>query len=172
MFVVNGGSYAIFAPFWGYLCDKKWPPVLVTCIGTLFITLSFLLIGPAPFIPMDPNFNVIIAMLVVHGIGFAAELVAGFSCAHREAIANGFPDNLGTYALVSGLWTATFALGAFVGPSVAGLLVDYFEFRYATLFVIATQITVFFMTFFMVTRHYRKKARMEAYEGIGKQSFI
>jgi MFS family permease len=39
---------------------------------------------------------------------------------------------------VSGLWTSTFALGSFVGPSVAGILYDQVGFRYSTLFVIIT----------------------------------
>ena len=44
----------------------------------------------------------------------------------------GFPDNINTYAIVSGLWTSSFALGAFIGPTVAGILVDYFDFRTST----------------------------------------
>ena len=115
MFVVNGAMYAISAPIWGFVCDKKMPPIFVTTAGSILIIISFVFIGPAPFIPLDTILSVSIASLVVHGVGFAAELVAGFSSAHREAIAHGFADNLSTYALVSGLWTATFALGAFIG---------------------------------------------------------
>lgn len=48
--------------------------------------------------------EVCIATLVLHGLGFSAVLVSAFGMAHREAIANGFPDNLGTYALISALW--------------------------------------------------------------------
>jgi len=66
---------------------------------------------------------VCIVSLIVHGVGFAATLVSGFALAHREAVKHGFPDNIHTYALISSLWTATFALGAFVGPSIAGVLV-------------------------------------------------
>ena len=58
----------------------------------------------------------------------------------------GFPDNLHTYALVSGLWTATFALGAFIGPSFGGVLMDIVGFGYATLFVFASQVIVFVLT--------------------------
>lgn len=49
---------------------------------------------------------------------------------------NGFPDNIETYGLVSGLWTSTFALGAFIGPSVSGYLYDSIGFREAVLFII------------------------------------
>jgi len=128
MFVVNGGTYAVTAPVWGWLCDKNVDPRLVTTIGSGFVAVSFLFLGPAPFFPFTTNFVVCILSLVVHGVGFAAILVSGFALAHREAVAYGFPDNLNTYALISSLWTSTFALGAFVGPSVAGVLVDHFSF--------------------------------------------
>lgn len=48
----------------------------------------------------------------------------------------GFSNNLETYGLISGLWTSTFALGAFIGPSIAGVLYDIVGFGAATLFVI------------------------------------
>jgi hypothetical protein len=49
---------------------------------------------------------------------------------------HGFPNNLATYGMVSGLWTSTFALGSFIGPSVAGVMYDYVGFEYSTLFVV------------------------------------
>lgn len=128
MFVVNGGFYAVTAPIWGWLCDKYADPHIITTIGAGFVAISFLFIGPAPFLPFVTNFVTCIISLIVHGVGFAAILVSGFSLAHREAVAQGLPDNLNTYALISSLWTATFALGAFIGPSMAGVLVDHFSF--------------------------------------------
>ena len=55
---------------------------------------------------------------------------------------NGFPDNLDTYSMVSGLWTSMFAFGAFVGPSLAGILYDHFGFGYATLLVVVMHIVL------------------------------
>ena len=46
--------------------------------------------------------------------------MAAFSEAQKAAVARGFQDNLTTYALISSIWTSTFALGAFVGPTAAG----------------------------------------------------
>ena len=57
-----------------------------------------------PFFPFPAMIEVCIATLVLHGLGFAAILVSGFGMAHREALANGFSDNLSTYALISALW--------------------------------------------------------------------
>jgi hypothetical protein len=76
MFVVNGGCYAVTAPIWGWLCDKHADARMVTTIGAGFVAVSFLFIGPVPFLPIETSFTVCILALVVHGIGFAAILVS------------------------------------------------------------------------------------------------
>lgn len=48
----------------------------------------------------------------------------------------GYPNNLESYGLISGLWTSTFAFGAFLGPSVSGVLYDTIGFRNSTVFVV------------------------------------
>lgn len=55
------------------------------------------------------------------------------------SVEGGFRDDLSTYGLVSGLWASTFALGAFVGPSIGGILFDVIGFRMGTLVVMSTQ---------------------------------
>ena len=54
----------------------------------------------------------------------------------------GFPDNVQTYGIVSGLWSSTFALGLFIGPSVGGALLDLADFRTGTYYVLGSQIVV------------------------------
>jgi MFS family permease len=54
----------------------------------------------------------------------------------------GFPDGVETYGVVAGLWMSMFALGNCVGPSVAGLLVDAFDYKTGTLFVMGLQLIV------------------------------
>ena len=53
MFVIEGGVYAVTAPFWGYLCDRKLQPKIITLAGALFVAVGFTLVGPAPFIPLE-----------------------------------------------------------------------------------------------------------------------
>lgn len=52
MFVINGGTYAAVAPFFGWLCDRLVPPKYVTVIGTVLVALGFMLIGPVQFLPV------------------------------------------------------------------------------------------------------------------------
>ena len=53
MFVINGGTYALTAPCWGWFCDTKMSPKIATFIGCLLLIVGFSLIGPAPYIPFD-----------------------------------------------------------------------------------------------------------------------
>ncbi|XP_048513944.1 MFS-type transporter SLC18B1-like [Athalia rosae] len=136
MFVINGGTYALTAPAWGWICDKRSKPQVSTIIGCFLVMVGFGLVGPAPFIPSPTLVWLSVLGLVIHGFGMAAQLVASFTLALKSAIEQGFPNNLETYGLISGLWTSTFALGAFIGPSIAGILLDTIGFRNASMFVV------------------------------------
>ena len=142
MFVINGGTYAITAPAWGWFCDKHFHPKVATVAGCMLVVVGFCLVGPAPFIPCQTTLWMTVCGLVVHGLGMAAQLVASFTDALRTSISYGFPNNLETYGLISGLWTSTFALGAFIGPCVAGILLDNTGFRNGTMFIVMLHLLV------------------------------
>lgn len=67
----------------------------------------------------------------------------------------GFPNGIETYGLVSGLWTSTFAFGAFFGPSVSGLLYDSIGFRKAVIFIITLHAVVGFIV--LITIFFERK---------------
>ena len=145
MFVVNGGTYALTAPIFGSICDRfHSSPMLINFLGTTITTVAFFFLGPAPFLGLPTLMQVCVATLVLHGCGEGAVLVSSFCIFQTEAIASGFSNNINTCGLVSGLWSSTFALGAFVGPSAAGILLDNFGFPWATMLVVC------FGTFFLV----------------------
>lgn len=79
---------------------------------------------------------------------------------HRRS---GFPDGIETYGLISGLWTSTFAFGAFFGPSVSGYLYDSVGFRKAVLFIIILHAVVGFVV--MLTICFEK--RPQPYKELG-----
>ncbi|CAG9814561.1 unnamed protein product [Phaedon cochleariae] len=142
MFVINGGVYAVTAPLFGCLCDRVCAPKVVTAVGTLLVAAGFCVIGPVPLLPFQQKLWICILGLVLHGLGMAAQLVASFTDALRTIVAHGFPNNLETFGLVSGLWTSTFALGAFIGPSMSGILYDAAGFQNASLFVVVLHVFV------------------------------
>ena len=85
----------------------------------------------------------------------------------RCAINAGCPNDLTTYSLVSSLWTSSFALGAFVGPTAAGLLYDKVGFSWSTLFPIGFNVAVALGTLVgLLFKYYgetRRRFRQEGY---------
>ncbi|XP_018012632.2 MFS-type transporter SLC18B1-like [Hyalella azteca] len=136
IFVLDGFAYAVSAPIWGRLCDRCLPERAATTMGALTVTVAFLLLGPSPILPIKNSLPLCICALVIHGIGFGAEMVATFSGAKKDAVEAGLPDDLATYGLVSGLWNSSVALGGFIGPSIAGVMFDTIGFGWGT-FIIA-----------------------------------
>lgn len=145
VFIINGVMYALSAPVWGWLCDHYVRPKAVSFVSAILVVIGFVMVGPAPFIRAEPTVSLVCWALVIHGLGFGGEVVAGFADLHREAIRIGFPDNIETYGVVSGMWTSMFALGAFIGPSIAGSLYDHFGFSYATLLIIIANVLLAFL---------------------------
>ncbi|XP_046392881.1 MFS-type transporter SLC18B1-like [Ischnura elegans] len=139
MFVISGTMYAIHAPLIGWLCDHGIKPKHCCSVGLALIILGCCLIGPAPFLPSPIILWMCILGLMLHGLGVACVLVSCFIDSIKTAVHYGFNDDLSTYAIVSGLWASAFSLGAFVGPSVAGALMDWVGFRQGTIFILVTQ---------------------------------
>jgi MFS family permease len=154
VFIINGGLYAVTAPAWGWLCDRALQPIYAGLIGAVTIFVGFLLIGPVPFIPVETVLWLTCVGLLIHGIGLGATLVAAFVMALRESINHGFADNIQTYGLTSALWTSSFALGAFVGPSIGGILLDEVGFQWASVFVLGVQavLTILILSYIAKTR--------------------
>jgi len=131
-FMVYGLSYACPNPFWGLISDKS-SPRLVMLVGSVLLTISFSMIGPLPFLLIKPSYTLSMIMIAVAGMGIGALLVSGFVVAQKSAVAAGFPNDLSTYSLVSSIWTSSFALGAFFGPTLAGFFYDRYGFQWSTL---------------------------------------
>ena len=60
-----------------------------------------------------------------------------------SAIASGrFPGNIETYALISGLFTSLYSAGAFIGPSLGGVLTQYVSFQNASLLPLTLEMSI------------------------------
>ena len=100
-------------------------PWTVSIFGLILIMISFLLVGPVPFLPISPSLPLTVCSLTMQGVGSAAVVVSSYSCALGSALKmDGYGEDLATFSIISGLWTAAFALGNCLGPSVAGVLYD------------------------------------------------
>ena len=78
---------------------------------------------------------------MILGSGTGAVLVASYSCAlHAARQLPNFQDDVKTYSLVSSLWTAAFAIGSFLGTSLAGVLFDHLGWQWSC---VAVQALIF-----------------------------
>ena len=68
--------------------------------------------------------------------------MASFGCAQKAAISAGVPDSMEVQAVVSGLFTASFALGNFCGPTLSGIIYDAVGFSYNSLVLQALVVVV------------------------------
>ncbi len=59
--------------------------------------------------------------------------MASFSGAQKAALAKSDTTPAQLYPVISGVWTSSFALGNFLGPSIGGVLYEAVGFRYTSL---------------------------------------
>ena len=134
--------YMVATPVWGWLVDSMvLQPEYVSPIGNGLILFSLFLVGPVQYLHLRPDYMLTELGLGLLGIGTAATLTATFSLVQKHALlvlgtaAAGDDDDREDQAassLISGLWTAAFALGNFIGPTVGGPMVDWLGFAGTT----------------------------------------
>merc|ERR1740124_1881984 len=71
------------------------------------------------------------------GLSYASLVVSSFSRAQNRVLQMGFADDINTYVMISGIWLSAFSLGNFVGPTIAGALVETEGFRNTTMIFFA-----------------------------------
>ncbi|KAM5285295.1 MFS-type transporter SLC18B1 isoform 2-T4 [Hipposideros larvatus] len=125
-------SYAISSPLFGLLSDKmphlrKWFVVL----GNFITAGCYMLLGPVPVLHIKSQLWLLVLILVINGISAGMTIIPTFpeilSCAYE----NGFEEGLSTLALVSGLFSAMWSVGAFMGPILGGFLYEKIGFEWA-----------------------------------------
>ena len=134
-FLALSVPYFMASPLWGYFCDHLVSPEYVQGIGNFIVICGFFVLGPAPYLPFDPNYPTLVIGLAFLGIGTAAGLVSSFSGAQKAALMKSGStfSHSELYPAISGIWTSSFALGNFLGPSIGGLLYSKLDFRTTTM---------------------------------------
>uniref|UniRef100_A0A8C3XK78 Major facilitator superfamily (MFS) profile domain-containing protein n=1 Tax=Chelydra serpentina TaxID=8475 RepID=A0A8C3XK78_CHESE len=125
-------SYSLSSPLLGFLSDKmphlrKWFLVF----GGLLTALSFFLLGPAPVLHIESKLWMFVLMLVLTGFSLGMSAIPLFPEMLQCAYENGFEEGLSVLGLVSGLFSAMWSVGAFVGPTLGGFLNERLGFEWA-----------------------------------------
>ncbi|KAI8508605.1 hypothetical protein Bbelb_137040 [Branchiostoma belcheri] len=137
MFLLWAALYAVLAPGWGWLADKrKCVPIMVP-LGMVVTAVGTLLLGPSPL--LTDYANILPKAQWVNIVGLA---VIGASCgAFMAPIVNmmlwaasdaGMENNFAMYGLVSGVMSAFFAIGDLLGPLGSSALADRFGFPWTS----------------------------------------
>lgn len=163
-FLILGGVYMVSTPVAGYICDKINYPTLVSILGNLFMAIAFLFIGPVPFIPLSPSVSLIEGMMAVVGFGYAMVMVSTFGRAQSAAIRKGFKDDIDTYLLISGMWSTSFYFGNFLGPTIAGFVVESVGFRATTIGFFVIYVAILVVDFFELFYNIRVRRKAAEYQ--------
>ena len=135
-FLTFSATYTIVTILCGLVSDSHIQPWTICLTGLFSLLLSYIFLGPSPFLPIPSTISFKIFGLILQGLGTGCVLVASYSCALKATLEMPeFPEEVTTYSLVSSLWTAAYALGSFLGTSLAGLLFDAFGWRWGCVIV-------------------------------------
>ncbi|XP_054708606.1 MFS-type transporter SLC18B1-like [Uloborus diversus] len=142
IFLIGGIVDALSSPLWGYCAEKVKNAHYLTFIACLLFITCFLIVGPVPFLPFVTNLTAVIISQFFLGLAMAGQIVCSFTHGMKHTVQRGFPDDVGTYGLVSGVLFSVACFGAFVGPSLGGFLIDNVGYKIATSIIVATEIVV------------------------------
>ncbi|XP_046858315.1 MFS-type transporter SLC18B1-like [Xenia sp. Carnegie-2017] len=129
LFFTLCGCYALFAPLFGWIADKTNARVVMT-LGSLVAGISFLLLGPVPFSFMPNKVWLVCVSLGLLGLSIGPMLVPAMAEMENIVKAEGFPIDLATHGVVSGVFGAAFNIGSFIGPTFSGVFNQYFSFHW------------------------------------------
>lgn len=130
IFLMLAATYGIFCPIWGWVADR-WDFIRCMMITGMIVTsFSLLLLGPSdlilPFLENELWLNML--SLIIMGVAMAMALIPTFQSMMDCAFKAGFKDDVSTYSMVSGTWSAAYSFGDFTGPSIGGILVTNYGF--------------------------------------------
>ncbi|XP_035681778.1 MFS-type transporter SLC18B1-like isoform X4 [Branchiostoma floridae] len=137
IFLLLACVYALFAPAWGWLADKKKYARIMMTLGLLVLSAGTLLIGPSPlltdYVTLLPKalwINIVGIVVIAPSTG--SVLANLFNVMLWAASDAGMETDFATYGLVSGTFGAFMSMGSFLGPTVSSALVERFGLPWAS----------------------------------------
>ncbi|OQV14427.1 MFS-type transporter SLC18B1 [Hypsibius exemplaris] len=128
LFLLLSATYAISSPIWGWLAEKAEDTDILMVVGLIISGGALLCLGPSPFLQLPEVLWLNIVSLAVLGSSISLALIPTFESLLSTAEQAGMADNIGTYALVSGVWGSAYSLGEVVGPALGGFLDELYGF--------------------------------------------
>jgi len=151
MFMVEGATYAIFSPIWGFFLDKKsisggrlrYIPLIIGVLGVIF---GYILLFDSS------NVYIVAGGLLMQGSCVAATFIATLVIMMEESVTGGCADSEQTRAMITSLWFISENVAGYIGSALGGYTYDIMGFEYSTLVVIAMQILALIAIFGLVCK--------------------
>lgn len=143
VFFIPALIYVLVTPFVGFLCDKypKSQPWFMM-VSAFFSVIAYSLLGPLPIFNMELKMSTFLTGFVTFAISYTGLIIPVYSELNKIARSAGYPNDLRTQGLISGLFGAIHSLGALIGPILGGFLVDKIGFNNTTGLVVIMFIIV------------------------------
>lgn len=143
IFMIAGASFSIASFAFGRASKHVVDPRRLCIIGSAFYLACFAVIGPLPFLNFSPTVPVICVSQLLIGVGLASHYICTFMHSIKQAVEyKRLPNNLSTFALLSGAYCSVASLGLFAGPIVGGVLLDNVGYSWGTVFVFSLHAAV------------------------------
>ncbi|KAM3929964.1 MFS-type transporter SLC18B1 isoform 2-T2 [Leptodactylus fuscus] len=153
-------SYSISSPLLGLISDKlpalrKW----LVIVGSLGTAVCFFMLGPAPVFHIESKLWLFIFVLVLDGFCIGLSGIPVYPEMLSAAYEKGFEEGLSTLGLISGLFSAMWSTGSFVGPTLGGFLNEKLGFKWASACQGLAPLLAFVLSFIFYTweAHKNKK---------------
>ncbi|CAN8018197.1 unnamed protein product [Ixodes persulcatus] len=133
VFTVQFIGYSVGAVLGGIMSKYRASTIntyFIILYSLLLSTLAFLIMGPAPFLPIRPNLFFIYLAQIFMGIGMSLMYVCPYMHALRDVVERaGYPDTLKTNGVVSSATYQFMISGAVITSPLAGYLVEKYGYR-------------------------------------------
>ncbi|XP_064473479.1 uncharacterized protein LOC135388092 [Ornithodoros turicata] len=134
VFTVQSLGYSFGAIVSGFFSLYKLDSCIML-LGTALCAIAFLVVGPASFIEIGPDLNLVYLAMILMGFGNAPQFICGYIHGQRTAIRIGYPDDIRTTSVVSSAFFATLCLGSVGTAPLAGYAVSVYGYRRSTVAV-------------------------------------
>lgn len=143
VFFIPAFIYVLVTPLIGLLC-KKMPKSMpwIMIISVILAICSYSLLGPLPWLRLPLKLSIFLLGYGLFSVSFGGLIIPVYSELLVNACINGYPNDLRTQGLISGLFSLVYSLGAMIGPVTGGVVYDYMGFEMATFFVVVMFVVI------------------------------
>ena len=148
VYMCPGLVYTTLTFLIGLLLDRGLPHLLLLLIGTLSNISAYLLLGPSPFLPLDPSLAATVVGLLLQGVGIS---ITTITCLNLMMVTTGANSESGE-GIVTSLWVTCELAGNYLGSTFGGVADETWDFRGGTMPMLVIEVTVLVILLITATR--------------------